>query len=112
MLKSGDTSVSGGLKLRLGRLRQDALFFVSALVAAIVAVLALADHRQTKGRITRAETAQWYCEHKGTRCGGPDYMVIHAAWERRELRYKVAEGVLSFAVVIGMGWSIRLRRTG
>ena len=62
--------------------------------AAAVALVAVADREWKQRRAHRAEAAEWYCEHRGTRCGGPSSRLIERHWNQREGVYIVAVLVL------------------
>ncbi len=61
--------------------------------AGLVASAAVADHHLKQERGNRAEVAEWYCEHQGTRCGGVSSAGIEARWNQREVAYAVAVAV-------------------
>ena len=94
------------------RLRLIVLCIALSVAAIVVAVVAIHDHRHSKSRINRAELAEWYCKHQGTRCGGSDSDRIHEAWESRERGYKRTEGVLAGALLLGAGGILLSRRRG
>ena len=58
--------------------------------AAAIALVAIADHRWEERRQDRAQVAEWYCAHTGTRCGGPSSRRIERHWNEREAVYIVA----------------------
>ena len=80
------------------------------MAAIVVAIVAAADHRHSRAQSNRAQLAEWYCDHKGTRCGGASSVRMHAAWENRELGYKVTEGVLAAALALGVVRMVLSRR--
>jgi hypothetical protein len=85
---------------RVELLRRHVVSFVLLALAGIIGVTAIADHRIKNARMSRAEVAEWYCRHDGTRCGGPSSARIEARWNRRQLGYEVAVIALGgFAVV-------------
>jgi hypothetical protein len=55
---------------------------------------AIVDHHVKQGRQNRADVAEWYCEHQGTRCGGASSAGIEARWNQREVGYTVAVSIL------------------
>jgi hypothetical protein len=57
----------------------------------VVALAGILDHRNKQQRENKAESAEWYCAHTGTQCGGASPARIEERWERRERAY---EGVL------------------
>lgn len=61
---------------------------VCLLAAAVLGVAAVADHRNKQARIDRAELAEWYCAHAGTRCGGASSAEIERHWNERQLAYE------------------------
>ena len=83
---------------------------VVALAAIAVAVVAVTDHHRSRARSNRAQLAEWYCTHQGTRCGGPSSDRMHEAWENRELGYKVTEGTLAGAALLAAGLIVLPRR--
>ena len=92
------------------RLRLVVLCIALSVAAIVVAIVAVTDHRRSRARSNRAQLAEWYCDHKGTRCGGPSSERMHEAWENRELGYKVTEGVLAGALLLGAGRIVLSRR--
>jgi hypothetical protein len=76
-------------------LRRLALPIACFAIAGMVSLAAAADHRSKNARSNRAQLAEWYCEHKDTRCGGPSSARIESRWENRQVGYE--------AVVIGLG---------
>jgi hypothetical protein len=87
------------------------LLLVSGFAVIAVGMIAVHDHHRSRTRMFRAEEAEWYCRYRHERCGGPESKGLHEAWERREARYKVAEGALSAAVVIAGGVTLLRRRS-
>jgi hypothetical protein len=57
--------------------------------AALVALAAVLDHRNKQQRENRAESAEWYCAHRGTQCGGASSSRIEEHWEQRERVYEL-----------------------
>jgi hypothetical protein len=96
------------LKLRSSRII--VLCLALSLAVVVVAIVAVADHRRSRAQSNRAQLAEWYCDHKGTRCGGPDSARMHGAWENRELGYKVTEGVLAAVFTVGAVGIVLSRR--
>ena len=94
------------------RLRLVVLCIALSVAAIVVAIVAVTDHRRSRAGSNRAQLAEWYCDHKGTRCGGPSSERMHEAWENRELGYKVTEGVLAGALLLGAGRIVLSRRLG
>ncbi len=82
-----------------------------ALAAAIsviaIALVAVVDHRHTRDQISRANIPGWFCKNRGSRCDEPQPGRIHDRWERRELTYKVGEGVFALAFIVAV---VRLAR--
>ena len=77
------------------------------LALGLIAVVAQLDHRH-KGEIgNAAQLAEWYCDNRGERCGGPDSARIQHRWEQRERGYKAA-----FALVALTGVALVVRRRG
>jgi hypothetical protein len=51
--------------------------------------------------MNRAELSEWYCVHKGTRCGGPSSARIEDRWQQRQVAYEVGViGLGGFAIVL------------
>jgi len=76
---------------------------VCLAVAGLIGVAAIVDHRWKQSRINHAELLEWYCQHRGTRCGGPSSESIEAHWNQRELGYEIAVvalGGLAVALVV------------
>jgi cytochrome oxidase assembly protein ShyY1 len=92
------------------RLRLVVLCIALSLTGIAVAVVAVTDHHRSRARSNRAQLAEWYCQHEGTRCGGPSSVRMHEAWENRELGYKVTEGTLAGAVLLAAGLIVLRRR--
>jgi hypothetical protein len=67
-----------------------------ALLAAI-GTAGTVDHTIKNQRTNRAQLSEWYCVHKGTRCGGPSSSAMEDAWNQRELGYQIALGVVATA---------------
>ena len=65
------------------------LAFACLAVGVVVALAGVLDHRNKQQRENKAESAEWYCAHTGTQCGGPSSARIEARWERRERAYEV-----------------------
>ncbi len=86
------------------------LLVALVLLLCAVAVAGVVDHREKQRRINRAELAEWYCTHEGTRCGGVSSDNIERRWNEREVAYKGTLGVLAVAVgASALGF--RLRRS-
>ncbi|HEX6663103.1 MAG TPA: hypothetical protein VF025_05470 [Gaiellaceae bacterium] len=92
------------------RLRLVVLCIALSLTGIAVAVVAVTDHHRSRARSNRAQLAEWYCTHQGTRCGGPSSVRMHEAWENRELGYKVTEGTLAGVVLLTAGLIVLPRR--
>ena len=90
--------------------RRASLRFVAIawLAAVALAGIAIADHQWKRMRSNRAELAEWYCEHEGTRCGGASSAGIEARWNQRERGYLFAVSALGTAGV-GLLVARRLR---
>jgi hypothetical protein len=69
-------------------------------VAALIGVAAVVDHSWKQRRINRAELSEWYCRHKGTRCGGPSSSAIERHWNERQAAYETAVVVLVGAATL------------
>jgi hypothetical protein len=80
--------------------RKQLLSVVCLAAAALIGVAAIVDHRHKAASINRAEVAEWYCQHRGTRCGGVSSAAIEDRWNRRQSGYEIAVIALGgFAVV-------------
>lgn len=77
--------------------------------ALVLAVAAVVDHRWKEERINRAEVAEWYCSHDGTRCGGPSSRRIEAHWNERQLGYELGTGTLAGVALVAAGLRARRR---
>ncbi len=94
---------SGSVGVWRRLLRRHLVSLVSLAVAGLICVAAVADHRDKQSRIDRAEVAEWYCTHLGTRCGGPSSESIERHWNERQLGYEIAASVFgAFAIAIGV----------
>jgi hypothetical protein len=81
-------------------LRRHLLAVVCFAAAGLIGLAAVADHRNKNARSNRAQVSEWYCEHRGTRCGGPSSASIEAHWQSRQWAYEVAVVALGgFAIV-------------
>jgi len=78
------------------RAQRRLVLVVAAL--AVIAVVAQLDHAHKRTAANAAQVSEWYCEHRGERCGGPDSTRIQHRWEEREVGYKAA-----FALVAATG---------
>jgi hypothetical protein len=80
--------------------RKQLVSIVCLAAAALIGLAAIVDHRHKAARINRAEVAEWYCGHRGTRCGGASSTKIEARWNQRQSGYEIAIVALGgFAVV-------------
>lgn len=75
-------------------LRRYLLGLACLAIAGLVGAAAIVDHHVKDVRSDRAELAQWYCEHTGTRCGGASAVGIEVRWNQREVGYTVAVSIL------------------
>jgi hypothetical protein len=62
---------------------------VLLMAAVLLAGVAAADHTWKNRRSNRAQLLEWYCEHRGTHCGGPSSARIEHHWNERELVYEI-----------------------
>ena len=86
------------------------LSLVALAAAGIIGLVAIADHRNKQARINRAEVSEWFCKHRGQRCGGPSSRRIEDHWNERQLGYEAIVAVLAgFAVVRTARVSLRKR---
>src|SRR3954447_13159733 len=87
----------------------DRLAIVLVAAAILVGVVAVIDHRNKQARMNRAELAEWYCGHGGTRCGGPSSERIEAHWNERQWAYEIAVVALGAGAVARVGLRARRR---
>jgi hypothetical protein len=59
------------------------------LLVLVVGLIAIADHSNKTARNNHAELLEWYCTHRGTRCGGPSSASIERHWNERQRAYEV-----------------------
>jgi hypothetical protein len=85
------------------------LALVCLAVAGLIGAAAVVDHSWKQRRIDRAEVAEWYCRHQGTRCGGPSSKRIEAHWNTRQIGYEAAVVALVAGAAIGAGRRVRSR---
>lgn len=78
------------------------------VVAGTIGGFALADHRHKQASTNRLQRAEWYCEHRATRCGGRSSDALEENWERREVAYETAVVVFAAAAC---GLAVRTRRS-
>ncbi len=84
----------------VGVLRRHRLSIACYVLAGLIGVVAIADHQNKQQRANRAELAEWFCAHQGTRCGGPSSERIEAHWNVRQWGYEIAvTGLAGLAVV-------------
>jgi hypothetical protein len=74
--------------------RRGLLGIACLAIAGLIGLAAIADHRNKNARSDSAELSEWYCQHEGTRCGGPSSERIEAHWNQRQLGYEIAVSVL------------------
>jgi hypothetical protein len=72
-----------------GLVRRHLLPLICFALAGLIGISAIADHRWKQARINRAELSEWYCTHRGTRCGGPSSEAIERHWNQRQVAYEV-----------------------
>ena len=89
---------------------QLAVMLAAAIFAVSLAVVAVGDHRHTRGRLDRADVFLWYCEHREQLCDRAKPDAIHDGWVAREYAYDAFEGVLAAAFVGAGIWMLRSRR--
>jgi hypothetical protein len=82
----------------------------ASIFAAVVGAVAVADHKQTRHRLDRADVFSWYCGHRQIFCAKTKPESIHHEWETREYAYEAAEAVFAFAFVVAAFWLLRSRR--
>ena len=84
--------------------------FASAIVAAVVGLVAVADHHRTRDRLDRADVFSWYCDHRKIFCAREKPEPIHQGWVTREYAYKAAEALLALTFVVAGFRLLRSRR--
>ncbi len=67
---------------------------------ALVTVAAELDHAHKRSASNAAQVSEWFCSHRGERCGGPSSARIQHRWEQRERGYKTTFALLSAAAVV------------
>ena len=81
--------------------RRRLAFLLATLAAlALIAVVAELDHAHKQAMGNAAQESEWFCEHRGVRCGGPDSGRIQHRWEAREVGYKTAFGLVAVTGVV------------
>jgi hypothetical protein len=78
--------------------RRGLALVVAAL--ALIAVVAELDHSHKRAMGNAAQVSEWYCAHRGERCGGPDSDRIQRRWEEREVGYKTAFALVALSGVV------------
>jgi hypothetical protein len=78
------------------------------LVAFLIGTAAVIDRGVKQSRIDHAELLAWYCAHQGTRCGGPSPARIEARWNKRQVGYESAAGVIAVFGVLFIVYAPRL----
>jgi hypothetical protein len=81
---------------------------VAALL--LIAVVAALDHAHKRTAGNEAQLAEWFCVHRGERCGGADSARIQRRWEERELGYKTAFALVAATGVVLLVSRVRPRR--
>ena len=89
---------------------QLAVMVAAATLAAAVGVLAVLDHRHTRGQLGRAQVFLFYCDRRQLYCDKKKPDTIHQSWETREYMYRGAEALFAAAFVGGGLWLLRSRR--
>jgi len=69
-------------------------------VLALIAVVAELDHSHKRAMGNAAQESEWYCDHRGERCDGPDSDRIQHRWEQREVGYKAAFALVAVTGVV------------
>jgi hypothetical protein len=80
-------------------------------VLLVVGVAAQLDHRHKQAVENEAIRDQWFCVHRGTRCGGADPDAVARRWHTREKGYKVVFGGAALAGALGLVAAVRRRAT-
>jgi len=75
-------------------LRQNRLSLALFIVAGLIGLAAIADHRHKQVRINSAQLDAYYCTHHDTRCGGPSWTRIEDAWQQRQVGYELVVAAL------------------
>jgi hypothetical protein len=81
----------------------------AVLVAAIVATLAIVDHRRVRQRSHRADVAGWFCEYKRMHCDELQPDTLESRWEVRERSYEAAFGVAVVVAATAAASAVRRR---
>ncbi|HEY3542582.1 MAG TPA: hypothetical protein VGK79_08565 [Gaiellaceae bacterium] len=81
------------------RLRRFLLPVALFVLAGVIGVIAVADHRWKQRRMNRVEVGEWYCVHFGTRCPRPSSATIERRWNDRQLAYEIAVAAIGGAAV-------------
>jgi hypothetical protein len=79
------------------------------LVAALVGVAAVLDHRHKQARMSRVEVAEWYCLNTGTQCGGASSRGIEHSWQIRQYAYEGAVALLVGLAILSVGYRLGSR---
>jgi hypothetical protein len=93
----------------MGVLRRHRLSIACYVLAGTIGVVAIADHRNKAARMNRAEVAEWFCAHEGTRCGGPSSRRIEEHWNERQWGYEIAVTALAGFAVIRFAYRVTRR---
>jgi hypothetical protein len=91
---------------RLGTLR---VALACALLALVVAVVAVADHRHKNAVTSRYDVNGWYCEYRGERCNLPQPGPIEDRWNQREVAYKGVFGLSLAGAAAAAAFGVRRR---
>jgi hypothetical protein len=73
-----------------------------------IAGAAVADHQHKNALMGPANVASWYCQNRGQRCEEPQAEAVEAAWQRRELIYRISFCAASLGAMTAL--VLRLRR--
>lgn len=87
-------------RARRSRLRGLAPLALVLAVLVAIAVVAELDHAHKRAMGNAAQLSEWYCAHRGERCGGPDSDRIQHRWEAREVAYKAAFGLVAASGIV------------
>jgi hypothetical protein len=89
--------------------RRHRLSFLCFAIAALIGIAGVVDHQWKQARAERAEVAEWFCTHTGTRCGGASSNGIEARWNEREVGYEIA--LVLFGGLGAAGLAVAAART-
>jgi hypothetical protein len=74
-----------------------------------IAGAAVADHHHKNALMGSADVASWYCENRGERCEEPQAEAVEAAWQKRELIYRIGFCAASLGAMAALVLRLRQR---